>query len=54
MCRPSRYAVITGKNNQTITYGFRCAEHGISTRRYPTQELRELRLKEHKKEAKKS
>jgi hypothetical protein len=50
-CKPSRYAVISGRN---ITYGFRCPKHHILTRRYSTKELREQRLREHQKEAKKS
>jgi hypothetical protein len=41
-------------NSGAITYGFRCAYHKIYTRRYSTQELRDIRLKEHKKEAKKN
>lgn len=51
-CKPSKYAVITDKG--AITYGFRCAPCGVHTRRYLTQELRDQRLTEHKKEAKKS
>lgn len=51
-CKPSVYAVIG--NGGVITHGFRCAFHKIHTRRYATRELRDQRLKEHKKEAKKS
>jgi len=50
-CKPSKYAVITGKD--TITYGFRCAVHKIYTKRYSTQELRDQRLAEHRRSAKK-
>lgn len=50
-CRPVKYAVINGEN---ITYGWRCAFHRIHTKRYSTQELRDKRYKEHKKEAKKN
>lgn len=52
MCKPTTYAVIG--NNQAITYGFRCAKHKIYTKRYSTQALRDQRLREHKKEAKKN
>lgn len=51
-CRPSTYAVITGTG--AITYGFRCAACGVPSKRYSTPELREERLQEHKKVAKKS
>jgi hypothetical protein len=51
-CKPSRYAVVDAKGN--ITYGFRCAKHGIATKRYSTRELCEKRLAEHKKSAKES
>lgn len=50
-CRPRRYAVITPKG---ITYGFSCSIHKIYTKRYATKELREIRLGEHRKSAKKS
>jgi hypothetical protein len=50
-CKPSTYNVITGKD--TITYGFRCAVHKIHTRRYATEELRDRRLAEHQRDAKK-
>jgi hypothetical protein len=50
-CRPVKYAVINGEN---ITYGWRCAFHHIHTKRYSTEELRDKRYEEHKKEAKKN
>ena len=50
-CKPSTYAVITGKDR--ITYGFRCAKHKIYSKRYSTQELRDQRLREHRRSAKK-
>lgn len=50
-CRPSTYAVINGDK---ITYGFRCSKHKIYTRRYSTEALRDQRLREHQKDAKKS
>ena len=49
-CKPSRFAVISGER---VTYGFRCAQHSIHTKRYSTRELREERLEKHRKEAKK-
>lgn len=51
-CKPSRYAVIAA-DRVTITYGFRCAFHRIHSRRYSTSELREERMGEHIKLAKK-
>lgn len=46
-CKPTKYAVVTSSG--TVTYGFRCAKHKIYTRRYATQDLRDIRLREHKK-----
>lgn len=51
-CKPSRYARI-GFDGESITYGFRCAKHHV-TKRYSTPELREERLQEHRRSAKKS
>lgn len=51
-CNPSTYAVVTPGG--TVTYGFRCAAHQIFTKRYATRELRDQRLREHQKSAKKS
>lgn len=53
MCKPTRYAVIAA-NRVDITYGFRCKTHQIASKRYSTAELRDQRMKEHKKSAKKS
>lgn len=50
-CLPVRYATIT--SNNVVTYGFRCAACNVPSKRYSTRELREQRLTEHKKEAKK-
>lgn len=51
-CNPSKYNVIT--SNGAITYGFRCAFCNVPSKRFSTRELREERLKEHKKDAKKT
>lgn len=51
-CRPSMYATITASG--AITYGFRCASCKVPSRRYSTRELRDQRMLEHKKRAKKS
>lgn len=50
-CKPSKYAVIG--NGGKVSYGFRCAVHKIYTKRYSTQELRDQRLAEHRRSAKK-
>lgn len=52
MCNPSKFAVISA-NRVDVTYGFRCAKHGV-TKRYSTAELRDERIEEHQKGAKKS
>lgn len=50
-CHPSMYNVITASG--AITYGFRCAVHNIPSRRYSTEAMRNERLKEHQRDAKK-
>ena len=50
-CKPSKYNVITGGGK--VTYGFRCGKHKIYSKRYSTQELRDQRVKEHQRSAKK-
>lgn len=52
MCNPSKFAVVSA-NRVDITYGFRCAKHGV-TKRYSTEAIREEKLESHKKSAKKS
>lgn len=52
-CRPTRYAVVSSKTNN-ITYGFRCAFCNVPSMRFASVELREERLREHKKVAKKN
>lgn len=51
-CSPSRYATVTP--NGAVTYGFRCAFCNVPSLRFSTRALREERLKEHKKSAKKT
>lgn len=53
-CQPSKYAVVTGKHNDGIEYGFRCGKHGIHAVRFPSQELRDKKRREHQKSAKKN
>lgn len=50
MCKPSRFAVIAA-NRVDITYGFRCAKHGI-TKRYSTEEICITKLENHQNKAK--
>lgn len=55
-CHPSMYNTVTEKG--VVTYGWRCAVHNIPSKRYESEELRNIRLKEHidnaKKDAKQS
>lgn len=51
-CKPSKYAVIAANRIDT-SHGFRCAKHGV-TKRYSTAEIRDERMAEHQKSAKKS
>jgi hypothetical protein len=51
MCNPSMYNVISGQN---ISYGFRCAEHRIFSRRFSDEAVRDDQVRIHQKNAKKS
>lgn len=50
-CRIRKYAVISGDK---ISHGFSCGPHKVWTRRYSTEAIRDEKLREHKKDAKKS
>jgi hypothetical protein len=53
-CKPSKYAVVAGKHNERIEFGFRCGKHGIHALRFSSRELRDAARKDHQKRAKKS
>lgn len=44
-CAPTTYNVVNSLG--AVTYGWRCAFHGIPSKRYATEALRDQRLAEH-------
>lgn len=50
-CRIRTWAVVSGDK---VTHGFSCGPHKVWTRRYSSEALRDQRITEHKKDAKKS